>query len=680
VNAVFPLLIMLAMIYAFDSKDLKKIFIYSLVAGGLIGVYSFAWSGWWFMFLIIIVSALIYVGYQVAYDFFSKGSTFQNILNNQDIIRIGVLLGVFIVASFVSLTLFGKGHQIKSIIEYPLNIISLQEAARGTSLWPNVYTTVAELNESNVPDIIQSLGGKMFLFLALSGALFPLLVFDSKNKKIRNINLAYLFFSSMYLILLVQFAFSNRLGIVVLLGALSVPLFAGLLLSSYLGYKLEVKHSTMMVIWFMATIYGATKGVRFILLIIPAFVISFSAFFGYLSKWLSVFLGDSLQISPKIAKSILVFVSLLILIQPIRTGYATAYNYVPSINDAWVDTLTRINQESEETAIINSWWDFGHWFKYWTDRSVTFDGASQNNQQAHWIGHVLLTEDEDQAISIIRMLDCAGTKAESELYSITNDTYESVSMIYRFFNMSKSEVKKELTALTDEKKAEEILGYLFCEPPEDYFITSGDMVGKSGVWAHFGSWNFERAKIYSYFKSSNEAQFVESLENYFGYSEEYSRELYYELNSKITDRDLNDWIATWPSYGGSTGCARLSNETLQCNIPAGNGQAIPLKINLTDYEASVATTQGVFHPNAFGYMENGEYKIKRYDEGFGYGVVLLNDNRTLLFMSEELTGSMFTRLFYLDGQGLKYFKKFYDITDVSGSRIITWKIDWPEVE
>jgi len=45
VNAVFPLLIMLFMIYAFDSENLKKTIIYTLIGGFLIGLYSFAWSG-----------------------------------------------------------------------------------------------------------------------------------------------------------------------------------------------------------------------------------------------------------------------------------------------------------------------------------------------------------------------------------------------------------------------------------------------------------------------------------------------------------------------------------------------------------------------------------------------------------------------------------------------------------
>jgi len=45
-------------------------------------------------------------------------------------------------------------------------------------------------------------------------------------------------------------------------------------------------------------------------------------------------------------------------------------------------------------------------------------------------------------------------------------------------------------------------------------------------------------------------------------------------------------------------------------------------------------------------------------------------------MDSDLTASMFTRMFYQEGIGLKHFKKFSDERSVFGSRIIVWKVDW----
>ena len=33
-------------------------------------------------------------------------------------------------------------------------------------------------------------------------------------------------------------------------------------------------------------------------------------------------------------------------------------------------------------------------------------------------------------------------------------------------------------------------------------------------------------------------------------------------------------------------------------------------------------------------------------------------------------------MFYLNGHGLKYFDKFSDLSDITGGRIIVWKVNW----
>ena len=53
-----------------------------------------------------------------------------------------------------------------------------------------------------------------------------------------------------------------------------------------------------------------------------------------------------------------------------------------------------------------------------------------------------------------------------------------------------------------------------------------------------------------------------------------------------------------------------------------------------------------------------------------------NGNYEIVLSHPLHAGSIFTILFYGEGHGLKHFKKFYDVTDVTGARIIVWKIDW----
>src|SRR3989338_9936500 len=96
-------------------------------------------------------------------------------------------------------------------------------------------------------------------------------------------------------------------------------------------------------------------------------------------------------------------------------------NDVPLINDAWYKALTRINENSQEDAIITSWWDFGHHFKVIADRAVTFDGTTQSTPQAHWVGRLLSTSSEKEAIGILRMLNCGAEQGTQRINEEIHD-------------------------------------------------------------------------------------------------------------------------------------------------------------------------------------------------------------------------------------------------------------------
>ncbi|MBL7056473.1 hypothetical protein ISS07_06170, partial [Candidatus Woesearchaeota archaeon] len=230
------------------------------------------------------------------------------------------------------------------------------------------------------------------------------------------------------------------------------------------------------------------------------------------------------------------------------------------------------------------------------------------------------------------------------------------------------------------EESKQILDKTHCNPPEDYFITSEDMVGKSGVWSHFGSWDFDRALIYKTLKSEeyedNLAMSVEFLKERFDYSEEDAESLYYEVQSVTNSDQANSWIAPWPGYAGSVGCSRDEN-MLSC----GNG----FLVNLTSRDAWANSQQGLIRPKKISFPTEEGVFVREYDEnvfkinnGRDLGLTLIKDGESysMLQMDSDLVASMFTRLFYQEGHGLKYFKKFNDERSIFGGRIIVWKVDW----
>ena len=77
--------------------------------------------------------------------------------------------------------------------------------------------------------------------------------------------------------------------------------------------------------------------------------------------------------------------------------------------------------------------------------------------------------------------------------------------------------------------------------------------------------------------------------------------------------------------------------------------------------------------------------VREYNEsvitlqnGRSLGIALVKDGESygIVAMDSDLSRSMFTRLFYQEGTGLKHFKKFSDERTLFGGRIIVWKVDW----
>ena len=98
--------------------------------------------------------------------------------------------------------------------------------------------------------------------------------------------------------------------------------------------------------------------------------------------------------------------------------------------------------------------------------------------------------------------------------------------------------------MTPEEVANEVLKYSHCTPPEDYYITSEDMIGKAGVWSHFGSWDFNKASMYQEVKHLQENKATQILTEKYNLNDELANKYYYE----IQNNDADYWISPWPNY------------------------------------------------------------------------------------------------------------------------------------
>ena len=595
-NIFFPLMISWLFLESFvlRHKEIHKKYIYAGLAGLLTGIFAFAWEGWWYIFDFIIASMIAYLIYLI----FVHKKYFHKTLKMKNVLATFV---AYTLSTIISVIIFKGFGAMLDILKGPISILFLKSAAKET-LWPNVYTTVAELGDTSLTKVISTLGGPLLAILVIiSISIF----FIKKDKK-----------------------------------------------------QFDIKYGMFLGIWFLGTLFGSLSGLRFSMFLVPVYVIAIGILAGKTYNFVTNKLSKSLELNKKFVSIILIILLVVMFISPIKDTHRTALNEVPQMSDAWYDTLTKIEQETPENAIVNSWWDFGHWFKAIADRPVTFDGASQNSPPAHWIGKVLLTDHEEEAIAILRMLDCGANDAYDLLLEETENPLLTKQIIDEIL-LEEDQAENILKKYTD--NPELITEKMFCNPPENYFITSEDMVSKAGVWAHFGSWDFEKALAYNIVKSNTKDNALQKLQEELNYSEEESQSIYRQLNG-LSEREANAWIAPYPSYS-QTGRCQTQNSTIICE----NG------IIIENNQAYVNTKEGQVKLQSFR-IDNQIYSST---EGSNEISVAYDSTKSMArLMHPALLGSMFTELFFFNGENLDHFELFNHEKGVNNFNIYTWRVKW----
>jgi len=675
-NVFFPIFAIWLVYEAFTAKKMSTTIIYSSLASVSMWLYSIFWTGWWYVFDFAIISILFAIAVRIIRNEYYKdySRAFKDIMIRRYLV-------FFLILFFGTMVLVSITPGFKStFLPFLTGPFAFTEskAAANSNVWPNVLTTVAEFNEVTIHDVISTARTFKFLGLDLKIYFFALLgllvlVYGRLSNILKNKGY---FLLSVFLYYLATTKLLSGQSIIIYLIFLSIPLIIGFYVMFKTSERLHI--ALFFLLWILSSIYASTVGSRFLLLlVVPISVgagisLQFIYDFAY-TLFNSVFRTDFAH-RKRILKLAALLPIIILIVAPVKAGISTANSFAPSINAQWVEALQTINHDSQEDAIINSWWDFGHWFKFFADRRVTLDGASQNNPPLHWLGKILLTSDEEQAVAILRMIDCGSNTAYDKINSVLDNPPLSIELLNKIIMLP----EQKASALLDDagfspEQIAEVLENTHCSPPEDYFITSEDMVAKSGVWGHFGSWNFYRAylsRLYSSDPDNALSLFVSST----SYSEEQATALLDQLKTKKTDKSINSWIAPWPGYSGKNPRCNNDNNTLTCNVAGAL-----LTVDLDNNKAYFVAKNSRSYPDILTYVFDGEYREVKYSKDLsGIGIILIKDGSSYvpITCSPEMANSLFTKLFFFNGAGTSHFSKIYDKTDVAGSTIKVWKVIW----
>lgn len=708
-NVTFPLFIFWLFLEAFYAKNLYKKITYSALSALLVGMYAKAWVGWWYIFdfaLIVLIGHTAWL--------FIRHLIKHKKINNKDLDGIKHSLsiaGMFIVLSGVFVTLFSSFTTFINAPLAPLGITTLQNAAYG-NLWPNVFTTVAELNQSNIPSIVNQLGGKLSFFVACLGILLVLL---PKKMKANDWFVLLGGFIVFFFLITDNLLSSNR---ILYLFLLCLPFAAAMIYYWFTKEEVDIKASLFLLIWFVGTIYASTQGVRFTLLIVPVYALAFGSAIGQIYQRCAQTMKEKFtSFDYRYVAVPLAILLLLTLRSPLASAHRHALGEVPSMNDTWWETLSKIKAESNPNTIITSWWDFGHWFKWIADRRVTFDGASQTGTPAHWVGNALSASDEEFSVGIFRMLACGNSKGFEE-FTLAIQKETNPGLIRPETTLKAKPIFDEALLIRDhdeavdfymtkakitEDEAKIVADLTHCNPPENYIITSEDMVGKAGVWGHFGNWDFAKAYVYNEARLLDAQSAVTKITEQTDLDEETARKLYFEAIALANEDAANAWISPWPNYltPRPIGCSQQEENIISCGVGAtlshSQGQIIALdavRINLINPEESkfiigvYSSTsrqklgEDAINPRSIIFASDELQAIEFEDVGLEYNVFFYSENGQYraIIAAKELADSLFTRLFYINGEYTNYFDKFSDLTSpLTGQRIIVYSIDWDKV-
>ncbi len=629
-NVFFPLTIIAFLIYGIEEKNTKKSYFYFGLAGLFTGVFSYAWGSWWYVMTFIVFAMVARIIYFIKLNIFDTKKYLPSYLSKymqktptstiyKEIKKSLFYLGT----SFVFVWIFSGWKNFFNFITGPFSGFSTLKTVATLDVWPNIRTTVAELNAVSFKGVVDAMGGSLLYLIAIVGIILSLTyLIKRKDKKF-------------------------------------IDPFAFLLFGS----------------WFFGMTFTTMQGIRFTLLLLPALAVGIGFFCGRVYEF-SKFIAKQINLDKRFIQYSVFVIFCLMMISPVSTGYIQAQNEIPSMNDAWYNTLINIKENTPEDAIINSWWDFGHWFITVADRQVTFDGAGQDRYMAHWIGKSLVTNNEKETIGILRMVDCGNNNAFIVLNNIIKHDPTTIEILDDIILMDRKDASERLSKEgLSNKQIVDVLQYTHCNPPENYYITSEDMVGKAGVWGHFGSWDFNKAEMYLKTKKLSSDKGVELLQSDFGLTEEEASQIYYEIQSTEADT----WISPWPGYyGGKIGCED-KGEIIECPIGLQNGQAI-YTIDLEKGEGYImngdqkAYATSLTYPTKDGlkkFMGNGSIALD-------VALMLFNDNGkySIMMASPEQGFSTFAKLFFYDGHGTKCFEKFDERMQFTGGKISVWKVDW----
>ncbi|MBM4241132.1 MAG: peptide transporter, partial [Euryarchaeota archaeon] len=304
-NVLFPILVLWFFFESIYAEGTKKCIYFAIFSAFSMFLFSLAWNGWQYTFYMIVLFCIFYLIWCRL-----KGRNIGNLYYTLVAFFSGTIILIYIFSGYLN---------ILKLFFSPFEFLKVGSGQNIWSPWPDIYTSVSELGQPSVKEIVSSGGASLGLGIFSILALFVIL----KKEHLHEV---------------------------------------------YLN-KMDWFLYSFLVVWILVGFITLIKGARFIIMLIPPLVISSGIIVGAGVKGLK---------ASKRKKSLVKIFSLAAIIvftlPPILNAYAVS-NLLPLENDnLWNSAEWIHNNTQNDTVVVLAEWSYGHFFTAIADRPVLLDG------------------------------------------------------------------------------------------------------------------------------------------------------------------------------------------------------------------------------------------------------------------------------------------------------------------
>ena len=616
-NIFLPIFITYFAAYSFKVKGLKRIFFLCL-AGFLTGLFSAIWFIWWFIFYIILAGLFLHELCIVSYDTRSS----LRVKTKDACLSLGLfILFVYLWVGIIS----GPKYIIRSFLE-PLSYLAVRENLAIGNFWPNTIFSIQELKSADLSYMKSALGGGFILYAGLLGVLILIV-----RKRV-----------------LVNFSEKSFLLFV-------------------------------LIVWLLVMLILTSLSRRFVIFLAVPISILFGVFldtlrnFMYGQKNNFIFLR---KINEKAYAVMLSGIFLVGCIIPIQS--ASKDVFLPIFNNTWQNMMVKIKNSTPPNAVINAYWDPGDFIMTIAGRSTLHCPQYNSTPVAYWIAKFFLTDNEKEALGILRMLDAGNTRGFGELLKLLGgDNPAAFALINKMILCDKSEGRALLNKYTsDNRLIDKILGLVYEPKQPAYLLVDGSLLGMLDVFCTLANWDFKKFDLWQNMATADKDKFVSYASSKFGYPKSYAEFLY--QNMGLTDRRRPlDWIVKDKYRFYSYGLALNSGTKGAKRILFNNGLLVD-KDNLNFYYWQDALKKWIIPGEViFITKDKVEEKTVKGDKGYSLLFSEKGDTYEEILLDRQLAHSMLIKLYFMKGRGLKYFQLCeQEENKGKNTYIYLYKINW----